>query len=699
MQPFNLLRHLKKDFVDYLSSKYPFAERGMDKQDKQLRDIMSEPGVLFQDPVVQIVRGRKTNNVAIDSMFHPALARNMQAFKQPYEHQRKSWHNIQNNIPTVIATGTGSGKSEGFIFPIIDGLLKQNFHKSGNRIGALLLYPMNALVEDQFFRILKYTKGTDITAGIYNGTFKNPSRSFRERINKKIQGEINPDISPDSVYVDPDKPETVPHILLTNYKMLEYMLLRSSDQTLFKGIDLQYLVLDEAHIYTGTLGLEIACLLARLRVHLDAGGKNFLPIATSATLVQKSPQSDEDSNGKQDNKMRDFFTQLFGKYFPDNNNWLLEDEYEKLEDYQQETFAKFLQVRSADIDAELEKSFPDSLLGLAKLFFAINLEDTLPKGSQEAYEQWGKLIFPRVEQMARALPKILLDDDRATVIKWQDAIEKFHRVLQGSASHLEALLILASHAFKENFKFPTLGLRVHVFTKPEPRIYWSLDKQRLARQPQGDTLDFVSCRNCGHQAWAALYEPINEGGGTSGRLLPLPDFYEEHDYDSGQEFVVFHNINDIDETNFDKKNWEKETWQLNEYGNTGLVAELSNKNTEYIRIKRTDSKNNQAGDNHSCPACGSTSSEKRRAMLSTMRSSAATDIGIYGASLLTNMDLPHERRLLAFCDNRQETSFLASFLTDRHRRLNVKRAIATFLKEKPEQHWQLFNIDKASSSH
>lgn len=691
MQPFNLLRHLKTDFIDYISSKYPFAERDMTTQDQQLREIMQKPGVLFQDPVLQIMRSRKTQPADL-SMFHPLLVRNMERFKQPYEHQRKAWHNIQNNIPTVIATGTGSGKSEGFIFPIIDGLLKQNFHQRGNRIGALLLYPMNALVEDQFFRILKYVERTGIRAGIYNGTFKNPSHSFRERIIKKIQDEINTDIDPETVFVDPKKTETIPHILLTNYKMLEYMLLRSDDQGLFHNINLSYLVLDEAHIYTGTLGLEIACLLARLRVHLGAGGENFLPIATSATLAQQPPHHEQPDDNKQLASMRTFFSQLFGKDFPDNNDWLLEDEYEELGTYQSKTFAKILQIPEEKITQELEKKFPNALLALARLLFGLELT------GDSAYEQWGKLIYPHIAPLARELPAVLLDDAKATAIKWQTAVDKFHENLSGTSKHLEALLMLASHAFEDNPKAPTLGLRVHLFTRPEPRIYWSLDKQKLDREPQGNMLDFIACRRCGHQAWGAVYTPVNEDGHTTGELSPLPEFYEDRELASGQELAIFHHVDDIDESHFGKKDWSQEGWKMTASGKGTIASPSSRKATKFIRVRRKHSQKSKnklfASDNHSCPACGGTSSDKQRAVLSTLRSSASTDISIYGASLLTNMDLPTERRLLTFCDNRQETAFLAGFLTDRHRRLNVKRAIATFLRSYPKKKWPLLKADK-----
>lgn len=714
MQPLNILRQLKADFTDYISSKYPFAERDMISQDDQLRKIMTESGVLFQDPVLQIVRGRKTEKADLNS-FHELLRNNGTLFETPYIHQLKAWDNIQNNVPTVVSTGTGSGKSESFIFPVIDGLLKQGFQNTNGKIGAIFLYPMNALVEDQFFRILKYARRTGIKVGIYNGTFKKPSKTFKEKIIKKIQTEIDPDINPDNLFVDPSRPETIPHILLTNYKMLEYMLLRSSDQGLFKNIDLKYLALDEAHIYTGTLGLEISCLLARLQVHLGEAGKNFLPVATSATLMQKSTKSSSGDDIDHVEQMRLFFSQLFGMDFPKDKEWLLKDEYEDLTPYQDSTFTHYLHIPEKDILSELEKPFPNSLIGLSKLFFNLNLDSISGDTPEHSYKLWGEQLYPHIYELSKELPSLLLVNPKTnkedSVVKYSDAQLRFRDKVKGSAPLLEALLILSSHAFKtpEHDKFPALGLRVHVFTKPEPRIYWSFDKKNLYSEGQiaeatSPVADFISCNRCGHQAWGAVYTPTNDNGGTSGELTPLPAFYEEHEFENGEEIVIFHDSVDIDETNFDKAGWSKENWNVYEEDDTLKAAPTSkstNAQNNFIRVRR-DVKKVTVRDNQTCPSCGGTSGPKERAILGTLRSSASTDLSIYGASILTNIDLSMERRLLLFCDNRQETAFLAGFLTDRHRRLNLRRAIGTFINESlrndHKDNWQLIkdNLDPRS---
>jgi ATP-dependent helicase YprA (DUF1998 family) len=306
MQPFSLLRSLRHDCIDYVRGKYPFLSNGRPDLDEQLTRLLSETGTLFQDPVLQLGRSRKKVPFE-NSMFEASIGETVKTLvelREPYAHQVTAWKQISAGMPTVVSTGTGSGKSESFIIPVLDGLKKLGLKPNDRKVGALFIYPMNALVQDQFLRIFKYAVGSGLRVGIYNGAFKELKEDERRKICNKL-GEIYANLKktrptldvgydfsdPKTLVVDPADPRTYPHILLTNYKMLEYMLLRSEDQPLVNAMDLRYLVLDEAHTYTGTLALEISCLLTRLRVHLGHERSGYLPIATSATLSAGSDSS------------------------------------------------------------------------------------------------------------------------------------------------------------------------------------------------------------------------------------------------------------------------------------------------------------------------------------------------------------------------------------------------------------------------
>ncbi len=694
MQPLSLLRSLRSDMIDYVSSKYPFLENGQTDLDNKLRAIMSTQGSLFQDPVLQLVRTRKPGALNL-SEFHPLIAANINALKElqsPFSHQMKAWTRINNNLPTVVSTGTGSGKSESFIVPVINGLLKQGLSSNQKKIGAIFIYPMNALVHDQFIRIFKYTAGTGIKVGIYNGAFKQLAPRDKDKVIKELkskEAEVRkqrPDVvfdqsyfDPDQIVVNPSEPSTIPHILLTNYKMLEYMLLRSSDQPLFNDMDLKYLVLDEAHTYTGTLALEMSCLLTRLRVHVGEGAKHYLPIATSATLSQGNG---EDVTAR----MQTFFTKLFGKDFPEDGQWLLQDEFEDLPEATKADFDKFTRLDPQEVETLLAQEFPTCLHSLAEKLCGIN-------ESQE--QELSAKLYSQLEPISKKLAGVLLRNDKGAydpAVTWTIAAERFKKVSEGDRVHLEALLLLCSHAYKE-VHAPALGLRIHAFGKSEPRIFWTLDKKELAEENQREklsqcALDYVSCRKCGHGAWAGLGVPDNSGGKDRYLLQDLPPFFDEDNATEGEQLFVLHDPSDVNEDLLkDKKSWKLHRYLFNSEGRHHYISPVNEKyqatsqDKILIRVHRTSTNKREASDWASCPACASVSRDGNRPVLFMHRGGPATDLSVYGASLLTHINESEEQKLLVFADNRQETSFLAGFLSDRHRRFHLRRAIVTFLTE------------------
>ena len=179
---------------------------------------------------------------------------------------------------TVIATGTGSGKTECFLFPILDHCRAAS---PAPGIKAVLVYPMNALAADQARRIARTIDRTPslrgkVTAGLFVGRDNRPQRSPHTTMGR------------DHVITDRDTlRERPPDVLLTNYKMLDYLLVRPFDFRLWRhnGPDtLRYLVVDELHTFDGAQGTDLACLIRRLRVRLRVSPGNLICVGTSATL-------------------------------------------------------------------------------------------------------------------------------------------------------------------------------------------------------------------------------------------------------------------------------------------------------------------------------------------------------------------------------------------------------------------------------
>lgn len=209
-----------------------------------------------------------------------------------HEHQAEAISRVVSQKQNVVvATGTGSGKTECFLFPLIDSLLKANVAgKPGIR--AILVYPLNALANDQLYRrivpfIAKDLKDYGITVGRYTGQTKpNKGRAFFEEqyLQDPFFKELFGPSIPENWLLSRDEMlDTPPHILVTNYAMLEHLLLLPRNAPLFQNADLQLLVLDEVHTYAGAQATEVAMLLRKLR-NRHAPKADLRCIGTSASL-------------------------------------------------------------------------------------------------------------------------------------------------------------------------------------------------------------------------------------------------------------------------------------------------------------------------------------------------------------------------------------------------------------------------------
>ncbi|GAB2822110.1 DEAD/DEAH box helicase [Actinocorallia aurea] len=203
-----------------------------------------------------------------------------------YRHQEEALRKaITYRRNVVVATGTGSGKTESFLFPILNELARQHRERRlGPGVRALLLYPMNALANDQMKRLRKLLAGTPhITFGRYTGDTREHDTEARAEFELLNPGEP---LLPNELLSRAEMRANPPHILLTNYAMLEYLLLRPADMELFEGThggNWRFIAVDEAHVYDGARAAELAMLLRRLRDRVSAD-RGLQCLATSATV-------------------------------------------------------------------------------------------------------------------------------------------------------------------------------------------------------------------------------------------------------------------------------------------------------------------------------------------------------------------------------------------------------------------------------
>ena len=203
-----------------------------------------------------------------------------------YTHQEQALTKALEGRNIVVSTGTGSGKTESFLMPILAALAEEVERKTlCDGVRALLIYPMNALANDQVERLRELLENTpQVTFGCYTGQTKETHTEALmeyEKLNGK-KPQKNELISREQMK------ETPPHILITNYAMLEYLMVRPRDSVFFDDDTWRFVVLDEAHVYRGSTGIEVSMLLRRLKATLR--GRSLQYFLTSATL------GDEDEN-------------------------------------------------------------------------------------------------------------------------------------------------------------------------------------------------------------------------------------------------------------------------------------------------------------------------------------------------------------------------------------------------------------------
>jgi ATP-dependent helicase YprA (DUF1998 family) len=316
IHPLDATRKLSEDYARYLRTIYFFRDEELRGQ---FQKALEAPNFLVRGPILEAAPpfrlGRSIGGLVEAGVLHPDF-RQLCSPAMPYDrplylHQEQAITRVaaqDRNI--VVATGTGSGKTEAFLIPIFDHLLRQREARLLQRPGvrALLLYPMNALANDQLKRLRGLlARFPDITFGRYTGETKEEQKDAEEQFRQQFRDDP---LLPNERISRVAMRESPPHILITNYAMLEYLLLRPRDSEFFDGDTgpfWRFIALDEAHIYDGASGIEIAMLLRRVKDRVVRSEPGRLRcIATSATL----------GRGRQDfGAVATFAREIFGERF------------------------------------------------------------------------------------------------------------------------------------------------------------------------------------------------------------------------------------------------------------------------------------------------------------------------------------------------------------------------------------------------
>ena len=583
-----------------------------------------------------------------------------------YKHQSEALVNIsEKKINTIIATGTGSGKSFCFGMPIVSDCLKMK-RQGIQGIKAVIVYPMNALANNQYEDFAARLKGSGLTVANYTGdTLYSEEEALGEF--ERLTGRRKPyDCELISREAIKDKK---PDILLTNYQMLELILTRFEDKELFPLTQrdvFKYLVLDEVHTYSGRRGADVACLIRRLKWHTGTAGK-LICIGTSATI-----QSGEGEDSKA--IMAKFASKLFGEKFDLDS--VIGESYEDIPQRETEPLPADIQVEKEDIE-----QFSTQFKSILKLAQKI-------KGSQISAKDLESLG----ETLAKNKLLVFLENSLTVVKSLNVLLEEYIKEVRPKAAKDKALNellagLLVGSNITENSK-TRFSLKIHTFFSQGRGINGTIEESNISLTDRGDTtlvskntkkemtaFQIVFCQACGQEFYYGMraedkFIPMDmnssaeESQGESGYLkvghwsqedVPLPD-------------------NWLTPTGSVKQNRQQYVPQNIFFDNTSnAFSQASGMEVTFIREPFMV-----------CPSCG-IDYDKRSNEHNKLRVYGRVGRATASDVLITkNLEsLPEDQqKVIAFTDNRQDTAFQAGHLNDRGRRLLFRQLLYSAMKEK-----------------
>lgn len=269
MQIFDIHKKIISDYESFITS---FVNIRNDKIRKHVEDEI-ESKKLWPEPLIQFnpsyVKGQSFEELSNSKIINPALPLIFKGYK-PFKHQIDAIKIALSGKDFVVTSGTGSGKSLTYLATIFDYVLS-NPHNSRGLV-SIIVYPMNALINSQSEEIKKYAENYRVNTG----------NDFPIRF-EQFTGQENEE---DRIAIR----KNPPHILLTNYMMLELIMTRSGESEIRKSIkdNLRFLVFDELHTYRGRQGSDVSMLIRRIK---SSSVNNLLCMGTSATMVSNNDTS------------------------------------------------------------------------------------------------------------------------------------------------------------------------------------------------------------------------------------------------------------------------------------------------------------------------------------------------------------------------------------------------------------------------
>lgn len=653
MLPTVLARQLQQGLADYITTTFPMTNHLFQGS---LDKLLATKDAVFQEPYLAV---RLPFRVAADM---PDLFLSIHIPFKPYLHQQRAFERLtgEDGRSTLIATGTGSGKTECFLYPILEYCYR---HRGESGIKALIIYPMNALASDQAKRIAELIHDSpelrgNVTAGMYVGGH-----------------EQHPSLIMSATQIITDH-ETMlsspPDILLTNYKMLDYLLVRPKDAALWqqnRPETLKYIAVDELHTFDGAQGTDLACLLRRLKARLYTPHGYLCCIGTSATMGAKDSAAG----------IRDYASTVFGEQLEDDAV-ITEDRLSPSEFFDGHDSSDFTIPANNDITA---------------------MQALIEAGDQAAYlaaaaQGWFDDTFVVADIMAEQA-RVLLGE-RLLVHSFTQSlllhlggnyVQPSHvchalsplypqlAQLHNAPAAVDGLIALISHArIRAGSKLrPFLTVQVQVWMRELRRLLAKVSPTAVTYALSSDLNDLqakqylpiVNCRDCGETGWVSL---INERHNVT--MTDLNTFYNLYFKCDKKVVMLFpHSDNDAVPRYLYQARICSKCLQFHHGDGTGSECSACGTETTVVVFPLNNTIGKGDKKQYFCPFCGS------RHGLSLMGLRSATAISATVSQMFAS-PFNDDKKTLAFSDNVQDAAHRAGFFNSRTWKFGLRSAIQRF---------------------
>ena len=659
MLPLQQAYEVQHSILEYLKATFSFKDKTV--HNAFYKFITDTEDGIFKGPYVSLKLPfvKAANDELIPLQIAPGFP--------PYDHQFKAFKRLttqDNHKPqsTLVTTGTSSGKTECFLYPILDHCYK-NIDKKG--IKVIILYPMNALATDQAKRLAETIWGDDrlngkITAGLFIGEGKDKKKFPKE------MGDNHIIENRDTIIDNP------PDILLTNFKMLDYALLRNNYHNLWNynledSSLLQFLVLDELHTYDGAQGTDVANLIRRLKLKLGISKGQVCAVGTSATIG-----SGLDSIQLLTEYAEKVFGEVFDKDAIITENRVLVNDFFDLTD---DSLEKYIPRQIGLLESRLKENetYANYIARQKRLWQMPDSLDEVQLG-----EELKKLKLMKDLISLTSINIVKLD---VLLKNLADINPDFKRLAEWDAENelspreevINSLLALISEArIGGTKKFPFLYLQIQIWVRElsgvlreineQPKFTW---KDKVGDKYDSKALPSYYCRECGASGWLGVKDD------NKNHFFHDPNQVYEYFFSNHKNIYFINTPNHKHIEEYEPNN------QINDWMHIADMS-LHEKESEHTVRIHAVRKLKETKARHICPECNT---ENAMGIIGT-RVATLSSITV-SQVLASDLDPRPEkyRKILAFTNSVQDAAHQAGFLEARNYRFTFRSSLQKIINQ------------------